>query len=224
MSEPVTTMWSLIGQIAMIMLAGGGLVLLEQIRQKAMEWYKERKLHPIARSVLANKEVNSLLIELRAKTNADRASVFLFHNGQTFSNKNPLWRVSSTQECCKPGVSHEIASMQNILASLYWDGIAPLFGDQKDCGVGISAHMAMNGLMRMYRVNVHELGDTYYTRASLARGIKTLFVTPLVDSKREIVGFIALDFCGEDAPPAPEEIITTLVESAGLIHFALTAV
>jgi len=220
MSEQTATIWSLVGQIIMIMLAGGGVILLEQTRQALKEWYRQRKLHPIARSVLANKTVNSLLIELRATTEADRAAVFLFHNGQSFSNKNPLWRISCTQECCKMGVSHEIGSMQNILASLFWDGLASLFGSDADCGAGVTAYTASRG-QRMYKIDITQLNDGYYKRSMLAKGVKTAFAAPLVDTKKEIVGFISLNYCGK--APEAEEVLTTLVESAGNIHYALTA-
>lgn len=220
MTEQAATIWSLVGQILMIMLAGGGVIFLEQIRQRLKEWYKQRKLHPIARSVLANKTVNSLLIELRATTEADRSAVFLFHNGQTFSNKNPLWRMSCTQECCRMGVSHEIGSMQNMLASLFWDGLAPLFGQDSDLAPGISHFIAFRG-QRAYKIEVHKMNDSYYKRSLLVRGVKVAYCTPISDAHKEIVGYVSLNYCS-DFEPVAEEILATLVEAAGNIHYALT--
>lgn len=221
MTEPSTTIWSLVGQIATIMLCGGGIIMLEQIRQKALEWYRQRKLHPIARSVAANKEVNNLLIELRANTDADRAYIVLFHNGQVFSNKNPVWRLSCTQECCRSGTSHEIGNYQNILCPLFWDCLSPILGDDKECGPGISAHTEPRG-RKMYRFDIHELNDGYYKRCMLARGVSSAYKTPIIDSKNDTVGYVALNYCGDSKVPDPAKIRTTLIEAAGNIHFALT--
>lgn len=224
MTEPSSTIWTYVGQIVFLMGCGIMILTLQRLKAIAQEWLTQRRLHPIAKSVLANKEVNALLIELRTKTKADRACVFLFHNGQTFTNKNPLWRVSCTQECCRPGISHEIGNLQNMLASLFWDGIQPLFETSAgvDCGPGITMHSAMAGQLRVYRIKAHELSDTYYKRSLLATGIRVAYLTPIIDGKKEIVGYISLSYCLEDEVPPPEEILTVLVEAAGLIHFALT--
>lgn len=224
MTEPYSTIWTYVGQIAFFMACGVVILALQRLKQKAAEWLHQRKLHPIAKSVLANKEVNSLLIELRTKTRADRASVFLFHNGQTFTNRNPLWRVSCTQECCRTGISHEIGNLQNMLASLFWDGIQPLFESTPNCGAGITLHIAMGGQLKLYKINSHELSDTYFKRSLLAAGTRTSYMTPIIDDKKDIVGYLSLAYCIEDDLPPVEEIIATLAESAGMIHFALTRV
>lgn len=213
---------SLLSQAAVILLAGCCVVLLEQFRQWAKEWYLQRKLHPLARSVLANKQVGSLLIELRAKLDADRACVFLFHNGQTFSNNNPLWRVSCTQECCRTGITHEIASMQNLLASVFWDGIAPLFGDCKNCGAGIEAHKTSSGKF-IYVIDVHELDDSFFKWSMVARGVSKSVMCPLIDSRKEIVGYLSANYCMQDTLDI-KKIKDDLSEAAGNIHFALTEV
>lgn len=225
MTEPSATIWQYIGQVVFLMGCGIMVLTLQRLKVILQEWWTERRLHPIARSVLANKEVNSLLIELRTKTKADRACVFLFHNGQTFTNKNPLWRVSCTQECCRPGISHEIGNLQNMLASLFWDGIQPLFETvNSDCGPGITMHSAMSGQFRVYKIHAHALSDTYYKRSLLATGIRVAYLAPIIDGKKEIVGYISLSYCLEEDLPPPEEILTILVEAAGNIHFALTKV
>lgn len=212
--------WSTIGQIAMI-LAGGGLVLmLEHVRQRAIEWYRYRKLHPIARSVLANRKVHTLLVELRTKTGADRAYVYLFHNGQTFSNKNPLWRMSCTQESCRQGISHEIDHLQNVLASTVWDGIAPLFGHDADVGNGVRA--ITHHKNKVYIYDIHAMNDSYFKRSLIARGIRTKIVTPIIDHRREVVGFVALNYCTDEAHiTTVDKVVEDMAEVAGGIHYAL---
>lgn len=216
----VTSILSLLGQIAIVLLGGLCIVFLERLRQKAMDWYKQRKLHPIAKSVQANKKVNNLLIELRAKLDADRASVFLFHNGQVFSNKNPLWRVSCTQECCKTGVSHEIASLQNILASLFWDGLDPLFEQGATSVHGIQSFKLPTGQF-VYVMDVHSMNDSFFKRSMITRGVSKKLICPLSDGKKEIVGYVALNYCSSEIMDL-EEAKNCIAEVSGLIHFSLT--
>ncbi len=214
------TFWSSIGEIATWVALGGGVVVLNHIKNKVEDWYKQRKLHPIARSVLANRRVHALLVEVRAKTSADRALVYLFHNGQSFSNKNPLWRLSCTQEYCRDGISHEIGSQQNILASLCWDGLSPLMGSDTGRGVICKDYVGH----QVYIMDVPGMNDSYYQRSLIARGVRTKIVTPLKDNN-EVVGFVALHF-NERAIEIKdiENIVCEVSESAANIHYELKKV
>jgi len=215
MTDP--TFWSTIGEIAIWLALGSGVVVLNHLKNKAEEWYRQRKLHPIARSVLANRRVHALLVELRAKTNADRALVFLFHNGQTFSNKNPLWRVSCTQEYCRKGVSDEIASQQNILASLIWNGLAPLMGSDTGKGVICKDYIGH----QIYVMDVQGMNDSYFQRSLISRGVRTKILTPLKDNN-EVVGFIALHYDEETNNLEDiEQIVREVSDSAANIHYEL---
>lgn len=216
MADP-NDIWTTVGQIGTWLAIGGGLVLLDQVRNRIQEWYRIRKLHPIARSVQANRRVHSLLVELRTKTDADRACVFLFHNGQVFSNKNPLWRVSCTQEYCRDGISHEIDSLQNILASMLWDGLAPLFGMDLDMGISTRYRLTHN----VYVMDVVQMNDSYYKRSLIARGVRTNIVTPILD-RSEIVGYVALNY-NELTPQVNnlDMIVAELSDCAGNVHYEL---
>ena len=212
--------FSILGQIAIWVTLGLGIVVLNELKTRARNWYRERKLHPIARSVLANKRVHSLLVELRAKTHADRACVYLFHNGQTFSNKNPLWRLSCTQEYCREGISHEIDGLQNILASLFWEGIAPFFAAKGELQDGIKQYT--HGKYKVFAMDVYKMEDSYFKRALVARGVKTNIITPLLDNTEEVVGYVSLNYC--DLRRLPEEVntvATELSETSANIHYEL---
>jgi hypothetical protein len=160
----------------------------------AIDWYKSRKLHALALSVNANRNVHTSLVELRSKTDADRSYVVLFHNGQVFTNKNPVWRTSCTQETCKAGISHLIERQQNILASLIWDTIAPLFDGQ--CAKGITPFNVDNHTI--FHVESGEMEDGYAKGAMTSGGVKTKFQITLKDRNREIVGFVGLDYCRDE--------------------------
>lgn len=213
-------LWSSVGQAATYLVLGCSIVLLNHLREKAKEWYAKRKLHPIARAVLANRRVHNLLIELRTKTDADRACVFLFHNGQNFSNKNPLWRLSCTQEYCRDGVTHEIDGLQNILSSIYWDGLAVFFANKDEKEAGIETHTY--GQNKVYLINVHALDDSYYKRSLVARGIKLKFSTPMLDSKSEVVGFVCLNYCDDNLGVPLDIIVSELSESSQNINYELS--
>jgi len=215
----MSDIWTGLGQIVLILLFGGVLLVLEYLRQKATDWYRYRKLHPIARSVLANRKVHTLLVELRTRTDADRAYIYLFHNGQVFSNKNPLWRMSCTQETCRQGISHEIDHRQSVLASTVWDGLAPFFGDIKDIGDGCQEiNMHKN---KVYVFTVHDMTDSYWKRALVAHGVKYKIASPIIDHRNEIVGLVAIDFCTEETINK-EQVAEHMSEASGAIHYALT--
>lgn len=216
MAETTSTIWATLGQIIMLLSAGAILLILEQIRQKALEWLKTRRLHPIARAVRANKNVHTQLVELRTLTDADRAYVFLFHNGQHFSNKNPVWRLSCTQESCRTGISHEIEHSQGILSSTIWDGIAPLFGDVT---IGITPIEAENG--KAFMVKVEDLNDTYFRRFMISRGIQTAVISAIIDHRKEVVGFLAVNYCLDNVADM-NQVGCEVVKFASSIHFALT--
>ena len=186
--------WATIGQIVLIMAGGGLVFLLDHLRQRALEWFRYRKLHALARSVMANRNVHTSLVELRTKLEADRSYVVLFHNGQVFSNKNPVWRTSCTQESCKAGVSHLIEKHQNILASLVWDTLAPLFDGK--CSMGIIPFEIEKHLI--LHIEAENLDDSFTKNSMVAGGIKTKFMVALHDQKHEIVGFLGIDYCRND--------------------------
>jgi len=208
--------WSTIGQIILVMAAGGLLLLLEHLRQRALDWFKYRKLHALARSVMANRNVHTSLVELRTKTEADRSYVVLFHNGQVFSNKNPVWRTSCTQESCKAGVSHLIEKHQNILASLVWDTLAPLFDGK--CATGIIPFELDKHLI--LHVEADTMDDSFTKNSMVAGGVKTKFMIALHDPKHEIVGFLGIDYCRDDNF-IMEFIAKQMIQAAANIEYAL---
>jgi hypothetical protein len=179
--------WIMVGQVSLLLLLGGSLLLLERLRNNLVSWWQSRRLHPLARAVMANKAVHTLLVELRAKTGADRANVYLFHNGQVFSNLNPVWRLSCTQETCKPGVTHDIERLQNILSSTIWDCLEPLFQDMKE------KDKSKWSLPHVFVVD--KIPEGFFKGFLTARGIKIKIVCPLLNNRRQVVGFVALNYC-----------------------------
>jgi hypothetical protein len=97
------------------------------------KWFKKDRLDAVA--VTSGRTVNNLLFELRLKTNADRTSLFLFHNGQHFNPKiinNSIWKFTCAYENCKDGVSYESAKMQNLLVTNHIALIESLWGKLDD--------------------------------------------------------------------------------------------
>lgn len=185
--------YSTIAQILFLILAGAGLFWLDSVKDYLVEWWKSRRLHPLARAIRANRDVGTLLVELRAKSEADRANVYLFHNGQIFSNLNPVWRISCTQETCRPGISHEINKLQSMLASTIWEGLSPMFGEELK-GMKV---VECNKKRKCYVFNTDEMDDSFFKLGLASRGIKTKVVSPLIDKKHQIVGFVSINFCTE---------------------------
>lgn len=217
-----------IGQIAALLGAGVLIIILEQLRLKASEYLKHRRLHPIARSLVANRAVNTILIETRTKLDADRARVILFHNGQVFSNKNPLWRCSCTQEVCREGISHEMESMQNVLASTMWETLAPLFIPENNIK-GMRLLRRCNPCTdckqckeRAYLVDIHQLEDSYFKRRMVQMGVVTNLIAPIMDNQSNVVGYVGINFNEQKTLPSDKELLETIAGTAARIHFALT--
>lgn len=210
--------WITVGQIAVLMLCGAGVLFLQKVKQWAYDWWKSRRLHPLARSIFANRKVHTLLVELRTKVDSDRAYIFLFHNGQVFSNLNPVWRLSCTQESCRMGITYEIERLQNILASTVWDCLAPLLGQEGQVD-GVKT-FTRNG-KKMFVFDTEMLADGFMKRSLHARGVKSQLITPLFDSKKQTVGFLGIDFCADDPDMDKNEVVERMTSAAGDIYYAL---
>ena len=62
-------------------------------------------------------EIIETLAALRAKMGADRASVFLFHNGNYYMNGDSILKMSCTHQSVAPGISNECHKVTEMLVS-----------------------------------------------------------------------------------------------------------
>jgi len=181
-----------------------------------------------------DKNINSILTELRLKTKADRAQVFQFHNGVMFTSKNQMWKLTCTHEIVDTVASTQ-DTLQNILSSCvtdlifsFWDdgdlseypGVNRVSPRACDCCTNKDNCHIPNGVY-FYRVEGLKPG---YSRGLLtAHKISYMLQSPLVDSNGNIIGFIGLDWCWKDAKPADiEKFAGLLCKTAVTISYELT--
>ena len=76
---------------------------------------QDRIVNQLQGDVLVNNSLKALL----AETNADRAYVFRFHNGDAYYNGTHKNKFSCDYEVVKPGISTQATNLQNIPVTLY---------------------------------------------------------------------------------------------------------
>lgn len=178
-------------------------------------------------------KIQEQIIELRVKTDADRGHVFLFHNGDEFTCEHPMWKVSCTHESVKSGVSTEIDNLQSLRCSslidllrCYWEennsyisGIKKVSPDHcSGCGVdnGCKAPQAV------YLFEVEKMNEGFSKSHLASQGIKYVVNSPIVDKKRNIIGFVGVDCCREVDIEKILEDIVDVCQTSNDIGFMLS--
>jgi hypothetical protein len=188
-------------------------------------------------AVTSGRMVHNLLIELRVKMNADRASIFLFHNGQYFNPSilnNSIWKFTCAYESCKAGVAYESSSMQNLLVTNYLSMIESLWGEMSE---GFERFPCQNCQMDCDKTkNIIVISDfstlPYGNIKSLleTQGTKKMILSPIV-IKNDYVGFIAVSYLSNftfggqviDSPvPFGQGGIKTICEYSNTVGYHLS--
>lgn len=151
----------------------------------------DAKYNAMLAAMERSSKARALLAELRVKLNADRVSLFEFHNGGVFSNSNPIWRVALTTEASGPGVQPADMARQPIIAGMLIDILNPLL-----------AGRAKDRPIRPYKVN--EMEPSFARSTLEANGVATTINVTVYDTAERAIGFIAIDYCdfGHETPAA----------------------
>jgi hypothetical protein len=210
-----------------VTLMGFLLVILASINKKIASWFinniwsKIRNMssnHVLTEIDIENdRKLRDYLIELRSITEADRTCLFQFHNGNVFSTKNPIWKVSNTHESTKPGISSEIGKLQDIKASSVIESLLNFWIDDYPVGVTCLTpkycKTCKNNLDEKHRhrkiifIDVELLEDCYSKALLLDQGIKYVINVPIhKKNNNEYIGFVSVCYCTEKTPEELEEI------------------
>jgi hypothetical protein len=201
--------------IAATVLALGVLIskrAKEAIMGWLMEWAAAQSHKPPSKSSITNQEVISNKIhELLITLKADRAYIFEFHNGSTFSTAVPCWKMSCTYEHCREGISYQAASLQNILISIVIDHVKCLWGVDHVNGTACLNCCNCNGnaekdrcpMKGVYEYRVDRLPEGYSKAMLKMRGIETMLLSPILNKDHSgLIGFVGVDYCSSyDEPP-----------------------
>ena len=169
-------------------------------------WYKswlanKRKQFTIRISAEKNDRIQVLLTEVRARLDADRTYLCMFHNGSKYTQGSEILKVSRTNESANPGVSLEAQHYQNILISLIPDEMTLVTEDGPSF------------------TKVTDLKDGKFKRMCIARGIQSI-ARCAVRKGNEIIGYLGADFNDIEERPAN---IDELCQYAGIVEQVLTS-
>lgn len=169
------------------------------------------KLHKFTkRDFYREIKIQDLLIRCRVENNADRANIYLFHNGGTFTTNNPQFKVSKTHESLNQGISSTFSfdkdircsSILNILLPLFDKGDNPVNGiqmtpahksDYKPKNPDEKCHKKCQDIC--YIINVERLDAGFAKSALKDQGVNFAVVCPLFSNKWEIIGYSSLHYC-----------------------------
>lgn len=199
-----------IATIVSTAIAGALAIIAGIFKEKLMTWAKKKVENLFSVKVMTREvamrtfNVNNQLVELRVLADADRAYIFKFHNGEYFSIKDPVWKVSCSNESVRDGISYEIQNLRNIMVSSIIDFILPLFSPEtKINGFTLVDHerAGCNSLCKVQKdiiyCDVNKMDATASKAILQGQGIDYVLMLPLTH-KDQILGFVGLDYCHDN--------------------------
>jgi hypothetical protein len=170
--------------------------------------FKPKDDHHLNKEIISTDvSINEKLSELRIRTGADRAHVFVFQNGSTFSNKNQVWNVvclferlgASTASNCNDLKLIQSTSISDLIG-IFWHGeedkqlypgmykVSPEFCICKNK----STCTKPSGV---YLCKVDELINGAAKGLLNQFGVHYVLSTPIFDMNKNITGYISLNWC-----------------------------
>jgi len=175
-------------------------------------------------------KIREILIELRTLVSADRACLFQFHNGNTFTTKNPIWKVSNTHESVSPGTSSEIGKLQDIKASSLIETLRCFWVDDYPFGVykiapeycGECSSKLKPCDKKILFIDVYELEDCYSKSLLIEQGITYVIDVPIFNGDQNCIGFISVCYCDEHDVETLKRNTDKICRNASQIQFILS--
>jgi len=125
--------------------------------------------------------VHNLLEDLMYRSDADRAYIFRFHNGQNYFDGSHKLRMSCEYEVVSMGIEPQARKLKDIPTSLYPKFISDVIDGN------------------MYYNDIEDIDDPT-TRVTLkAQGIKSIAVAPFFDNNGNLIAMIGVDYVGREA-------------------------
>lgn len=182
------------------------------------------------RDLYREDKLNEIIIENRIKADADRSHIFLFHNGETFSSNIPQFKLSSTHESLKDGVTSINRDTQNIRVSsvidlirCYWEGSDTIAKGVKKLDINkcacnnASECKYPNGV---YKFDVDKMVSGCSKYHLSEKGVKHVLTSPILNERREVIGYTSLDFCRDVVDI--ERFAQDICEASSKISYYLT--
>jgi len=142
------------------------------------------------------------LSQLLDSTEADRASIYMFHNGKTAVNSVPFMFYSQTHEVARRGVSRDIMDTQSIPIST----ISPW------------TYYLLDG--RCFVGDVSQIGDPVLESLWFSRGVDHIAMCPLAAAGGIPFGFVTAQW--NEGSPRPHALTADRELRAAAINLVIT--
>lgn len=181
--DSIISIANLIGYIVAVGVGGTGYHFFKKSK-KGSEG--KNTTNEISSVIVKNKIIQSCLRDCRQSVNADRALIFLYHNGEIFASGNHLLKVSCAFESLNTGVTSVSPNYLNIPYVIFrkWD-----VGTKENPSV---FHMHEKG---------SENEDPLLTEMLIQDGVETKYTLPLDNEFGANIGFISFHYLRETVLP-----------------------
>lgn len=143
--------------------------------------YDERKHKQLNYDPEQHGNVATALNFVMSETQADRAYVLEFHNGEHYFSGRSQQKLSCTYECVNDGISVESQSLQNIRVSNLH---------------GLMSHIAQEKTFCCQDADLYS-GDLTFKSTLQSKGVKSMFARPIKTLNGKIIGVICLEYVKE---------------------------
>ena len=205
-----------------------------KIRDKIIKWgkdfaakHKSRHL-PEPEDLAKYYSIDNMLAVMQDNTQTDRVSICQFHNGESFSVQNPIFKFTCSHEFLSPGVKPASGPVKRLIVSNYLDLIGPLYGDNY-LGEGITKFVPSSGLsysnctvrIIRYETDKMKFSATRYLFESL--GIDVMYSVPLHDSRGRLIGAINFQYLNQVTDIFDKVDLKDLCDKAMRVQYTLNS-
>jgi Fe2+ transport system protein B len=124
-------------------------------------------------------EIHEILTELRIRTDAARAQIIQFHNGEYFMDGVSMKKMSLTHESLRSGISAEVHQKKDVLISAYIDFIRSILDNKH--------RFEIVGAMK----------ESYQKQLFIASNVVAYMAIPL-QSKGVNIGYVIVHWCSDE--------------------------
>jgi len=168
--------WSIILSSCIV----AGTTILSIFIKELVQSKNNKKQACVVRYTKKNENVQKAVDFTRNSTQADRAYVFEFHNGDSFYSGNHQQKFSCTYESLDAGVSSENMKLQDLRVSTFNAFIKDVLGIHGE---------------KLFRLEDIESIDSPLLRNWLdERGIRSCYAFPIETLNHGVVGIICIDY------------------------------
>jgi hypothetical protein len=173
--------------------------------------------------------IDSMLAVMQDNTQTDRVSICQFHNGESFSVQNPIFKFTCSHEFLSPGVRPASDPVKRLIVSNYLDLIGPLYSDNYlSTGItkfdtsssGLSCNADEIRIIR-YETGKMKFSATRYLFESL--GVDVMYSIPMHDNKGKLIGAINFQYLNQITDTFAQVDLKDLCDKAMRVQYTLNS-